>query len=70
MKKLLGIVVLGFLFSGNAYAEKDHAHKKHGMRSKEELFKEMDLDKDNSISLVEFKEIYKKHSLEHERKNN
>ena len=26
MKKLLGIVVLGFLFSGNAYAEKDHAH--------------------------------------------
>ena len=40
----------------------------HG--SKEELFKEMDLDKDNSISLVEFKEIYKKHSLEHERENN
>ena len=30
----------------------------------------MDLDKDNSISLVEFKEIYKKHSLEHERENN
>ena len=36
----------------------------------EELFKEMDLDKDNSISLVEFKEIYKKHSLEHELENN
>ena len=30
----------------------------------------MDLDKDNSISLVEFKEIYKKHSLEHELENN
>ena len=68
MKKLLGIMVLGFLLSGNAYAEKDHAHKKHGMS--DDLFKEMDLDKDNSISLVEFKEIYKKHSLEHERENN
>ena len=68
MKKLLGIIVLGLLLSGNAYAEKDHAHKKHGMS--DDLFKEMDLDKDNSISLVEFKEIYKKHSLEHERENN
>ena len=68
MKKLLGIIVLGLLLSGNAYAEKDHAQKKHGMS--DDLFKEMDLDKDNSISLVEFKEIYKKHSLEHERENN
>ena len=68
MKKLLGIIVLGLLLSGNTYAEKDHAHKKHGMS--DDLFKEMDLDKDNSISLVEFKEIYKKHSLEHERENN
>ena len=68
MKKLLGIIVLGLLLSGNAYAEKEHAHKKHGMS--DDLFKEMDLDKDNSISLVEFKEIYKKHSLEHERENN
>jgi hypothetical protein len=29
--------------------------------------KEMDLNKDNFISLAEFKEIYKKHSKEHAR---
>ena len=29
MKKLLGIVVLGLLFSGNAYAEKFEAHVKN-----------------------------------------
>jgi hypothetical protein len=34
MKKLLGMIVLGLLLSGNAYAEKDHAHKKHGMNEK------------------------------------
>ena len=68
MKKLLGIIILGLLWGGNAYAEKEHAHKKHGMS--DDLFKVMDLDKDNSISLVEFKEIYKKHSLKHERENN
>ena len=30
----------------------------------------MDLDKDNSVSLVEFRAIYKKHTLEHELENN
>ena len=40
----------------------------HG--SKEELFEEMDLNKDNSISRSEFEEIYKKHSLEHEQEKN
>jgi len=30
----------------------------------------MDLDKDNSISLVEFRAIYKKYSLEHELESN
>ena len=53
-------MVLGFLFSGNAYAEKDHAHKKHGMS--DDLFKEMDLDNNKFISLIEFNETYAKHS--------
>ena len=60
MKKLLGIMVLGFLLSSNAYAEKDHAHKKHGMS--DDLFKEMDLDNNKFISLIEFNETYAKHS--------
>ena len=68
MKKLLSIIFISLLLSGNGYAEKEHAHKKHGMS--DDLFKEMDLDKDNSVSLAEFKAIYKKHSLEHKLENN
>ena len=68
MKKIVLITAISLLLSSNVYAEKEHAHKKHGMS--DDLFKVMDLDKDNSISLVEFKEIYKKHSLKHERENN
>jgi len=30
MKKLIAIIVLGLLLSGNAYADKDNHHKKHG----------------------------------------
>ena len=60
MKKLLGIIVLGLLLSGNAYAEKDNAHKKHGMS--DDLFKEMDLDNNKFISEIEFNETYAKHS--------
>jgi Ca2+-binding EF-hand superfamily protein len=61
MKKLfLLILVLGLLLSGNAYAEKDHAHKKHGMS--DDLFKEMDLDNNKFISEIEFNETYAKHS--------
>ena len=53
-------MVLGLLLSGNAYAEKEHAHKKHGMS--DDLFKEMDLDNNKYISLIEFNETYAKHS--------
>ena len=60
MKKLLGIIALGLLLSGNAYGEKEHAHKKHGMS--DDLFKEMDLNSDKFISLIEFNETYAKHS--------
>ena len=34
MKKLLSIIFISLLLSGNAYAEKEHAHKKHGMNEK------------------------------------
>jgi len=60
MKKLLGIIVLGLLLSGNTYAEKEHTHKKHDMS--DDLFKEMDLDNNNFISLIEFNETYTKHN--------
>jgi Ca2+-binding EF-hand superfamily protein len=60
MKKILLTIVLSLLLSGNVYAEKDHAHKKHGMS--DDLFKEMDLDNNKFISLIEFNETYAKHS--------
>jgi len=50
--------------TGEKYSDDNHSSEdEHG--SKEELFEEMDLNKENSINLVEFKVIYKKHSLEH-----
>ena len=60
MKKFLGIIFLGLLLSANAYADKEHTHKKHGMS--DDLFKEMDLDNNKFISLIEFNETYAKHS--------
>jgi hypothetical protein len=60
MKKFLGIIFLGLLLSANAYADKEHTHKKHGMS--DDLFKEMDLNNDKFISEIEFNETYEKHS--------
>ena len=60
MKKFLGIIVLGLLLSANAYVDKEHAHKKHGMS--DDLFKEMDLNNDKFISEIEFSETYENHS--------
>jgi len=60
MKKLLAIIVLGLLFSGNAHSDKDNHHKKHGMS--DNLFKAMDLNNDKLISVVEFNQTYGKHS--------
>ena len=45
--------------TGNENHKNDQEHG-----SIDELFKEMDLNEDGSISLVEFKEIYKRHSKE------
>jgi hypothetical protein len=67
---MLELVILGWWESveSNQSYEK-HSNDNHKSEqeygSSEELFREMDLNKDNSISLMEFKEIYKKHSKEH-----
>jgi hypothetical protein len=60
MKKIVLITAISLLLSSNVYAEKEHAHKKHGMS--DDLFKEMDLNNDKFISEIEFNETYEKHS--------
>ena len=57
MKKILLITAISLLLSSNVYAEKEHAHKKHGMS--DDLFKEMDLDNNKFISEIELMKLTK-----------
>ena len=57
----------------NSFSEFLHLREENEILAQENVYlknllgKEMDLNKDNFISLAEFKEIYKKHSKEHTR---
>ena len=68
MKKTL-IILLSLFCITFAYADRDHdddhGRKHRNMGSAEEMFKSMDQNQDGSITLSEFKDVYKNYENNH-----